>query len=110
MIDAVQGIQDAWKVYLKGAPDIVFVDLGLIDGSGHTLARAIKELDSTACVIIVTANNYEEELGVARQNNVDGFITKPYNKKQIIDCLERYIGTLKSQTKGANRGSAGQFR
>ncbi len=91
VIDAVQGLHEAWKIFVKKAPDITFIDLNLTDGSGHTLARAIKELDPQARVAIVTANNYEEELGVARQNNVDHFITKPYNKKQILDCVEHCV-------------------
>jgi CheY-like chemotaxis protein len=109
MIDAVSGIHDAWKTYLKKVPDLTFIDLGLADGSGHTLARAIKELDPTSYVVIVTANNYEEELSVARQNNVDGFISKPYTKKQIFDCIERYVGGSKTHVKGGARGLTGQF-
>lgn len=108
-IDAVQGVREAWKIFLKKAPDITFVDLNLIDGSGHTLARAIKELDPQSQVIIVTANNFEEELNVARQNNVDGFITKPYNKQQILDGVGRYVDATRS-IKGSYRGSSGQFR
>ncbi len=104
VIDVVQSVQEAWKIFLKRAPDIVFVDLGLIDGSGHTLARAIKEMDPQTYVVIVTANNYEEELNIARQNNVDNFIAKPYNKKQILDCVEKYVGVSKPQLKGASRG------
>jgi two-component system, chemotaxis family, chemotaxis protein CheY len=106
VIDATTGIHEAWKTFLKKAPDIVFIDLNLSDGSGHTLARAIKEVDAAARIVIVTANNYEEEIGVARQNNVDNFIGKPYNKKQILDCVDSYIGTLKKpgeQTHGKSR-------
>ena len=109
-IDAVQGIHDGWKIFLKKAPDIIFIDLNLPDGSGHTLARAIKELDPRSRVIIVTANNYEEELGVARQNNVDSFIAKPYNKKQILTCVDSYINSCKNNGRGALRGSTDTFR
>jgi CheY-like chemotaxis protein len=108
-IDAVTGIQDGWKQFIKKAHDIAFLDLVVVDGSGHTLAQAIKELDATTCVIIVTANNYEEELGVAQQNNVDGFITKPYNKKQILDYITHYSAGLKARTKGTGHGSADRF-
>lgn len=101
--DVADGLKTAWNLFLKKAHDIVFVDLGLSDGSGHALARAIKEIDSTACVIIVTGNNYEEEVGVAQQNNVDGFITKPYSKKQILDFIEKYSQALKSKNKGSSR-------
>jgi CheY-like chemotaxis protein len=105
-IDAVQSVREAWKIFLKKAPDIVFIDLNLIDGSGHTLARAIKELDPQSQAIIVTANNFEEELNVARQNNVDGFITKPYNKKQILDGVNRYIESSRPM-RGQRHGAAG---
>lgn len=105
MIEAVEDMQGAWKLFLKKAPDIIFIDLGLLDGSGHTLARAVKELDPNAQVIIVTANNYEEEQEVARQNNVDAFIAKPFSRKQIIDCIDRYVASTRAQSKGIWRGS-----
>ncbi len=104
-VDAVQTIREAWDLFLKKAHDIAFIDLGLIDGSGHSLTRAIKELDPMAQVIIVTANTYEGELGVARQNNVDGFIMKPYTKKQVLDYIERYV----ISHKGGVRGSISKF-
>lgn len=107
-IDAVQGVRDAWKLFLKRAPDISFIDLNLADGSGHVLARAIKELDPQAQIVIVTANTSEEEMNVARQNNVDGFITKPYNKKQILDGIERYVESTKPG-RGLRHGTTGQF-
>ena len=106
VIDTVQSIRDAWKLFLKKAPDIIFIDLNLTDGSGHTLARAVKELDPRSHVIILTSNSFEEELNVARQNNVDGFITKPYNKKQILDGINRYVDATKP-AKGSRRGSFG---
>ncbi len=90
------GRQEAWDIYLKTAPDIVFIDLHLADGSGHALAQAIKEIDAKSYVIVVTANNYTEEIDVANQNNVDAFIAKPYNKKTILDCIEKYITTFRS--------------
>jgi len=106
-IDAVTGIQDAWKIFLKKAPDIIFIDLNLADGSGHTLARAIREIDQNSRVVIVTANNYDEEVAVARQNNVDFFITKPYNKKQILECLTSYVDALNQ--KGGTRRKLGEI-
>lgn len=102
MVDVADGLRAAWSIYLKKSHDIIFVDLSLSDGSGHALARAIKEIDPMAMVIVVTANNYEEEQGVARQNNVDGFIAKPYSKKQILDCIERCAKNAKA-SRGTTR-------
>jgi len=41
---------------------------------------------------------------VARQNNCDTFITKPYNKKQILDCVADYIATGTRSNKGYLNG------
>jgi CheY-like chemotaxis protein len=105
-IEVTEYIQDAWMMFVKNAPDITFIDLVLQDGSGHTLARAIKEVDPQSRVVIVTANSHEGEIEVARQNNVDSFITKPYNKKQILDCATNYIATIRSFQKKATYGKA----
>jgi CheY-like chemotaxis protein len=91
VVEAAQSVQGAWKAFLKLVPDIVFVDLGLADGSGHSLAKAIKSFDPRTPVIIVTANDSEEEMIVARQNNVDSFISKPYSKKAIFDCINKFV-------------------
>lgn len=96
-IEALQSMQSAWKAFLKKAPDIVFVDLGLTDGSGHALAKAIKTIDPITPVIVVTANDSDEESAVARQNNVDAFISKPYSKKAILDCIDRYVTNHKKK-------------
>lgn len=96
-IDIADGLKSAWGLFLKKAHDIVFIDLKLTDGSGHALTKAIKEIDPTTVAIIVTANSYEEEMVVAKQNNVDGFITKPYSKKQIMDCILQHTKTAKAR-------------
>lgn len=95
-VDVAAGIHEGWALYLEEAHDLVFVDLCLIDGSGHTLIRAIKDLDPFSRVVVVTANNFEEELEKALENNVDDFIAKPYNKRRILDCVERCATTRKS--------------
>jgi CheY-like chemotaxis protein len=104
--DAVFGARDAWNLFVKKAHDIAFIDLVLPDGGGHALTRAIKELDPTTCVVIVTANNYDEEISVAWQSNVDGFVAKPYNKKQILDYIDKYGSKPKAHTKGALHGTS----
>ena len=103
-IETAPSLREAWKLFLKKAPDITFIDLNLADGSGHTLARAIKEVDAGSRIVIVTSSNYQEEIEVARQNNVDFFIAKPYNKKQVLDCVASYVGLMKSKGGQSSRG------
>jgi CheY-like chemotaxis protein len=95
LVDMAAGLQEGWKSYLEKAPDITFLDIGLGDGNGHTLAHMIKQLDPTSYVVMVTANNNPEEIEKARANHTDGFVVKPYNKQQIFTCVDKYIAQYK---------------
>ena len=98
-VDAAAGMQEGWKLYLEKAPDIAFLDIGLMDGNGHVLAHAIKRLDPDACVVMVTANNTQEELKLARANQVDGFVIKPYSRQQISSYIDKYMLSGKNGVK-----------
>jgi two-component system chemotaxis response regulator CheY len=92
-VDSVGSLHEGWSAYLEKAPDIAFLDIGLGDGNGHDLARAIKQIDPNACVIMVTANNTLDEIEIARLNHADGFVAKPYSKQQIFDYIDRHVGS-----------------
>lgn len=79
--------RDALTLYLNRAPDIVFLDIELPDISGHELAATIRQLDPESFVVMVTANNYLEDVQRAKQNEAKGFIAKPYSKDKILKCL-----------------------
>jgi len=40
---------------------------------------------------MVTGNNSVEDVALAKSNNVNGFIVKPYNKSKILDCVESFL-------------------
>jgi len=82
--------------YALHAPDIVFLDIELPDIDGHTLAEKFGQVDSHAYIVMVTGNNYAADVAKARQNQVKGFIIKPYNKKSIIDSVNRFIQQRKA--------------
>jgi CheY-like chemotaxis protein len=91
-VESVAGLHEGWNLYLEKAPDVAFLDIGLADGNGHDLARAIKQIDPDSCVVMVTANNTPDEIEAARFNHANGFVAKPYSKNQIFTCIDRYIG------------------
>ena len=89
-VSSAESVAQAWQLYLKTAPDIVFLDIELSDASGHLLAAKIHEIDPAAFVIMVTANNSIEDVQTAKQNQVAGFIAKPYSKQKISEAIEKY--------------------
>jgi two-component system chemotaxis response regulator CheY len=83
--------QTALDLYLSHAPDIVFLDVELMGVNGHELATTIRQLDADAYIIMVTANNYVEDVNRAKENGAKGFIAKPYSKQKILEGVEKYI-------------------
>ncbi|HVY11980.1 MAG TPA: response regulator [Alphaproteobacteria bacterium] len=91
VVHSAPTLHEGWKLYLEKAPNIAFLDIGLADGSGHDLARAIKMIDPAAYVVMVTANSTPDEIEMARNNHVDGFVGKPYSRQQIGNFISKYI-------------------
>ncbi|MGE4351952.1 MAG: response regulator [Bdellovibrionales bacterium] len=90
-VDVAENAKDGMRLYLENAPDIALLDIELADESGHTLAQFIKAIDQKSFVVMVTGNNSVEDVALARSNQVDGFIVKPYNKSKIFECINKYL-------------------
>lgn len=88
---AASNVTEGWQMYIDKNPDIVFMDIGLPDGNGHDLARMIKKRNPMTYVIMATASRYTDDKKEAAQNHVDGFITKPFSKKEMNDHVNWYL-------------------
>lgn len=89
-VDQAPSARDGLHLYLENAPNLVFLDIELMDESGHSLARVIRAIDPTAFIVMVTANNSSEDVALAKSNRVNGFIVKPYSKQKIGESLNAY--------------------
>jgi two-component system chemotaxis response regulator CheY len=86
---------EAWQSYLEVAPDIVFLDIEMPGIDGHTLAAALRELDSGAFVVMVTGNHCAEDVQRARANGVQGFIAKPFSKQKLLEAIQKFARNKK---------------
>lgn len=89
-VDTAPSAKEGMKKYMEAAPDIALLDIELADESGHTLARFIKAIDPASYVVMVTGNNSVEDVALAKANNVDGFIVKPYNKSKVLEAIDKF--------------------
>ncbi len=90
LVEAAKDAKQAIQIYLDSAPDITFLDIELPDESGHSLARFFRALDPGAYIVMVTGNNSLEDVAMAKSNQVDGFVVKPYNKQKIYERVEKF--------------------
>lgn len=83
--------REGFDSYLEHAPDILWLDIEMPEFNGHQLTKAINAIDPDAYIVMVTANHYTDEGGQAKRNKVKGFITKPYSKQKVRDCIEKFM-------------------
>jgi two-component system KDP operon response regulator KdpE len=64
-------------------PDLLLVDLGLPDGDGLTVIRALRAW-SAAPVIVLSARTMEEQRIAALDAGADDYITKPFSAPELL--------------------------
>lgn len=77
----------AIEAYTKYAPDVVFLDIGLPDISGHDVLTKILAIDPTAYVVMLSANSTRPDIMRAMQLGAKGFIGKPFSKSKLAQYI-----------------------
>ena len=92
-VQTAPGEKKALQLLASGRPDILLVDLGLVDGSGFSVCRAAKALKLP--VIFLTARSDEESV-VQGLDMGDDYISKPFRPRELLSRIRnvlRYYGT-----------------
>lgn len=82
-----EDFQDAIDMCLKHRPDILFLDIHLLDGSGLDIARVLREEGCTAKIIFSTA--YHEYAIQAIKLQAKDYILKPVDPDEFKDAVQR---------------------
>ena len=69
---------DARQLFEKNEYDLFVLDINLPDGSGFDLCREIKELQESAAIIFLTANDMESDMIKGFELGADDYVTKPF--------------------------------
>jgi len=97
VIDIIDTGKEAMEVCIKKEPDVIFMDVMLSDNiSGCEAAVEISRKNSHSKIIFLTAYIDEEMIDYAAESGAVGYLTKPYNKAQIIATLK--LVTLRKDT------------
>lgn len=72
-------LQSAREQLACQMPDLVLLDLNLPDGNGLTLLRELRERSAVPPVILLTAQDAEEDVVGGLELGADDYITKPFS-------------------------------
>jgi len=68
--------------------DLIITDLKMPKLDGLDVVKLIRESHRTEAIVIITAFGTDETARHAKELGVDSFITKPFRKEDILDCIE----------------------
>ena len=73
-------------------PDLVLMDVMMPRMDGYTACHTIKKdpINKTIPVIMLTAIDYELNMKLAEEMGADGYITKPFDSRDLLDVIGKF--------------------
>ncbi len=78
-------------------PDLIILDLGLPDDSGHTVLKKLREW-YTRSIIILSVQNSEEDIVKALDNGANDYLVKPFRTGELLARIRSSIRLNISET------------
>jgi DNA-binding response OmpR family regulator len=64
--------------------ELAILDLNLPDGSGMEICRELREIQSTAHILILTSNDAETDIVMGYEMGADDYMTKPFSLSVLL--------------------------
>ena len=81
--------KEGFDLYSSLQPDIVIMDVTMPKMSGLDSLKFIRVYDPEAKVVILSSSASDEYIEEAKKLGAKDYIVKPYEKKALIDALNR---------------------
>jgi two-component system response regulator GlrR len=88
-VEAVESAEEALGALPRFRPDLVITDLRMEKMDGIDLLKEIQRQRPGLCVLLLTAHGTIPDAVEATQSGAFGFLTKPVDKQQLLDYVER---------------------
>lgn len=87
-IDVARCGADALAMFAAHPPDVVLLDIGLPDISGHDVALRMRALAPATSIFALSAWSSDEDIVRSRAVGIDLHVVKPVDLKTLCDLLE----------------------
>ncbi len=100
-ITMAENAKEGIKLAANHPPDLILLDIGLPDKSGHEVLKELRLWYSHA-IIILSAQNSEEDIVTALDNGATDYLTKPFRTAEL---LARMRSAIKRNDTNTNENS-----
>lgn len=105
MADTAQGGEEQ---AVENSYDIIILDLGLPDGDGFDLCKAMREQDITTPVLILSAEQETDVKIKCLRVGADDYLTKPFDTEELLARIEA-INRRSSEVNGDRTLTCGEL-
>jgi len=92
LLEACDG-DEAVDIARKHKPDLILMDIIMPNMDGYQACSMIKRDKSTRSipVVMLTGLGYEHNKKLAEEVGADGYITKPFTQKELLDTIGKFL-------------------
>jgi len=109
-VEGAVGGREGLEVMAQNPPDLVLLDLMMPDVDGWEVYRQIKAKsefkDIPVVIVTAKAQGIDRVLGL-HIAGVDDYIAKPFGPSQLVDSVERVLGTSSDSKSTGVKGTQG---
>jgi DNA-binding response OmpR family regulator len=95
----------AEQALAAGGFDLVMFDVGLPDGNGIDLCRALRKRDESIPILIISARTDEATAVAGIEGGADDYIRKPYGLHELTARMNRLVARRRKERDVAAYGS-----
>mgnify|MGYP006187322547 CR=1 FL=1 len=81
-VQHVRLVSDALSAFAAQAPDLAILDVGVPDGNGFDVCRAIRKT-SELPIVFLTARNEEIDRILGLELGADDYVSKPFSPREV---------------------------
>ena len=78
--------------YVELKPDLVLMDITMPEMDGIQALKKIKEIDSSATVIMCSAMGQQAMVIESIQSGAKDFIVKPFQADRVLEAVKKVVG------------------
>jgi DNA-binding response OmpR family regulator len=78
------------EVLIDFAPELILLDIRLSNGYGHILCEDLKSNPLTSMIPVILVSGADNLAKIANESKADGYIAKPFNVDDLIQCVKQY--------------------